>query len=439
MSRSLHFEIASTPIHPGLAPIEHATWSQFRLFVKGRCVTEFQQPGQDSVSNALHLPLFPIAEWLVHHWWALLFEPCRGETPPRENVRWRDGEKEWLSRHCLRTADSGLFLPYLHFYSNGKNMAIVWHEDALERSGDRFCTYGAELIERAEAERAFRHFVCQVLEKLDGIHDERVEQLRQDWKAICDADADERLFCEAAGRMGLDPYDVNSWPEGLETLLLNTLGKRLEEPIAGDFLESTDPFNAAALWDWIQTVEKHWPLKSHAPYYTEAAGYGRAKDAGYFLADKVRSEMGLANGAPIKDLPEVANRLDGLNLTFTEHNHVPSENVRAVVGWKDLRTAAVVGPGRQQANQRFLMARGLCQVLVGCSRGARLLSNARTWDQQMGRAFAAELLAPKEALAEVARPDMDYEERDACQTDLAQKYGVSTVVIALQLENYGVW
>lgn len=77
------------------------------------------------------------------------------------------------------------------------------------------------------------------------------------------------------------------------------------------------------------------------------------------------------------------------------------------------------------------MARALCHSLYGCSKSERLITTAQTWDQQVSRAFAAELLAPRAALASLVAGTAD----QARVKSLAEKFKVSERVIGHQLEN----
>jgi hypothetical protein len=162
-------------------------------------------------------------------------------------MQWNPGDWEWLARHCLRTAESSLFLPFLHIFSNGPAVSVVWNAD--ERGTPThmpgyFQQAGAELLDRRDAEDALREFVAEVLRWCDGINDTRVAQMRSDWATITNADAEERSFCRAAGRMGLDPYGVDRWPEGIACFIAETMGDRIDEDMANDFFEATEPQSA---------------------------------------------------------------------------------------------------------------------------------------------------------------------------------------------------
>ena len=442
MSESLHFDIAraSAP-HDAVDPLERSTWAEFRLHVANQCVTEHRKRDGGTVSKAIHIPVFPIAEWIVQNWWALLYEPCRGETPPKENSEWSLATRQWLARHCIRTSESALVLPYFHLFSVGNQVSAVWYEDSERGNYSQYLTYGYQLLDRSNTKTALREFVLEVLGWCVGEEDDdRVATLRREWDTINSADQDEREFCEAAGRMGLDPYSMDTWPECLSNFLVDTIGARIREPLIEDLLEATEPEKAPDLGNWVERSQGLYNLSSRMPLFKDLPSSTRGKDHGYMIARKVREIAGISGGAPIHELTDITRKLDRISLSFDHHNSIPSNKVSAIVGWKDEATAGVAGPfPTRDDSRRFLMARGLYHAMTSCARGARLVTKAYTWDQQAGRAFAAELLAPQDALAEKASADMDFDERKELQDALANKYVVSTELVRLQLENHGIW
>ncbi|NNM87600.1 MAG: hypothetical protein HKL95_03680 [Phycisphaerae bacterium] len=131
----------------------------------------------------------------------------------------------------------------------------------------------------------------------------------------------------------------------------------------------------------------------------------------------------------------IAQKLGGTRFSFAERKHLPSSKVRAVVGWASNQEAIMAGPKPPRLDSlRFLQARGLFHAACSCGRGTRLITEAHTWDQQAARAFAAELLAPRAALASEAalHPGDDVIER------LSTKYAVSALLVEHQLENANI-
>ncbi len=445
MSKSLYIDCQRLDEPASIDPLERQTWAEFRLHVEDVCVTEFWNRHTESISKTLYMPLFEVADWMVRNWWALLYEPYRGESPPREDKAWNRSDSEWLARHCLRTADSSLFLPFLRIFSNGPAVSIEWSQDdrcAPTHMPGYFARSGSARLDRNEAEDALREFVAEVLRWCNGVNDPRVGQMRESLAAIADADADERSFCLSAGCMGLDPYAVETWPAGIADFIATTLGGRLHEQIVGDFLESTEPSSAPELWTWIDDIRQRLGLlRGNRDFASRNTPFRTPKDQGYSLARCLRQKAELAPGEPIDDLSSFSEKLVGVSVRHQECNHIPSHKVNAVVGWEEGGRAAVVAGPRpaRDDNVRFLLSRGIYQAFAGCSEGVRLLTRASTWDQQASRAFAAELLAPGEDLVAEVSPDADIEEREDIKKSLAGKYGASEEVIRLQLYNQGVW
>ena len=444
MSTSLLFDCWRIDEPAATDPLDQRTWASLRVIVEGRCVTRFWDRRSASEREAIYVPTFPLARWIVSNWWQLLYEPCRAESPPVESDRWLPEERHWVHRHCFRSAESGLFLPYLHFYSDGPGVSVAWSMDdahAFPRMPGYFLYSGFAQFDALDAMTAMSDFVEKVLGWCSDLADDRVEMLRADWTAITNADAEEKAFCRGAGRMGLDPYAIDEWNSELVNLLTVGLGARIEDALARDFLESTDAGTAKSVWQWVSNAERDFDLKAGKSSAIDPGhGFRHAKDQGYFVAHQVRSLAGLVEDEPIEHLAALLKRVGKTTFLFESNNHSPSRAVHAAVGWRDSTDAVVAGPQLSRPeNQRFLESRGLYQALVGCQEGARLVTRAHTWDQQASRAFAAELLAPRKALALHTRADLEADERRELEQQLANHYQVSAEVVRLQLRNVGVW
>lgn len=444
MSQSLSFDCWRSDEPAATDPVEKRTWAAVRLLIKGQCATQFWDRHADAPAETIYVPSFALAEWLVGNWWALFFEPSRGETPPPESALRFPSQRAWVDRHCMRTAESGLFLPYLHIYSNGPGVSVFWSADdpqAYPSASGHFLYSGFAQLELRPAMTAVSEFVSKVLAWCNGLTEARVERLRADWDAITGADEEEQSFCRAAGRLGLDPYAIGDWEPGLADFLSVGLGARIDDAIVEDLLESVDPSSVRSSWEWTSGTEDHFGLSAGAVHQVNAGTEFRtAKDQGYIVARHLRKLTGLTPDVPIDDVGELSCRIGGSPLTFETHNHVPSKAVLAAVGWRGGQEPVLAGPRASHPNtQRFLEARGLFQAMIGCAHGPRLVTRAHTWDQQAARSFAAELLAPQEALAVYASPEMAADERSQLQDELADRFNVSTEVIRLQLQNCGVW
>jgi len=295
-------------------------------------------------------------------------------------------------------------------------------------------------LDTSEAEHGLREFVVEVLSRAAGVPDPRVARARANWEAVSGADAGERFFCQAAGRMGLDPYASDNWPTGLLPLLETGLGDDPDKPLVQDFLEAASGVTAEDQWRWTTNVEKSLALRAAPRDVSRRFAtpvQRRPAKTGYAAARGVREEIGVTPDNPIDTLADVSRALKIGSLAFHEVNHLSNRRVRAVVGWKPDQTPVVAGPiPSRDTDRRFLEARGLYHAIYACDRGPRLATNAHTWDQQASRAFAAELLAPQAALLDEAARNT--EDNDTLVSTLASRYRVSARVIEYQLENAGV-
>jgi hypothetical protein len=266
-----------------------------------------------------------------------------------------------------------------------------------------FLGYGRELIDATSAEENFKDFVRQVLNRLRDVDDERASDLHSNWEAIERADEAEVAFCRAAGRLGLDPFEAESWPKGLADLLEIEIPNRpAENSIFSDLIETSPPESVIPAWEWVRIAREDFELGPIAPKGPDGLDpLRRAVEVGYTAAEKARKLVGLDIDAPLEDIERAGGRVGVGTFAFEFRNHIPSSGVRAEVGFSGSRGPMVVGPESRLESLRFLEARGLFQMAFGCANGPRLITDAHTWDQQASRAFAAELLAPRDGVRTV--------------------------------------
>jgi hypothetical protein len=436
MSKSLTIEC--DPIdQPAVAdPVERRTWCALRIRIAGRTVTRILDRELGEERAQLYVPAFPLAEWVVSNWWALLNEPCRTETPLGPSAARSD--RPWIKRHCLRSAESGLLLPALYLYNDGHNIHAEWQadeRDTLPNMPGEFVDSGFDHLEIGATEEVLSRFVSEVLGRLQGLNDARVDELKSRWQAVNDADAEEKKFCVAAGRMGVDPYDPAEMSDSLAAFLEQSLGDP-DVPWVRDLTEVAASDSVARQWSWVQEVIRGLqlgPMKRPSPFQAPVAGPSPSH-YGYKLAASMRHHAGLAPEKPLPSVEDLAQAVTGAPLHMELRNHVPGRGIRAVVGWAP-SGVFVAGPvSKHSDNQRFLVARGLYHGLFSSTKSERLVTEAFTWDQQASRAFAAELLAPQRALLARTSEPVDRSRIE----ELANEFQASSIVIEKQLENAGV-
>ena len=66
-----------------------------------------------------------------------------------------------------------------------------------------------------DAEQGLSEAVQAVLDRLDGMYEPEVTELREDWASIAETTEQERPICEWSARVGIDPFDpdelTTSW------------------------------------------------------------------------------------------------------------------------------------------------------------------------------------------------------------------------------------
>jgi len=107
-------------------------------------------------------------------------------------------------------------------------------------------------------------------------------------------------------------------------------------------------------------------------------------------------------------------------------------SVKGIIGLAPGGYPCLIAPERKPQLDRFLQARSLFVILSGATNRAPRLSPARArGSRRLVGAFAAELLAPAEALRQLLVAEADDDRID----ELADEFQVSSSVIQHQVEN----
>ncbi len=438
MSKSLLFECDPVDQPAATDPVERETWCALGIRVDRRIVSTIWDKSLQSERTRLYLPAFPIAEWLVQNWWSLLNELCCSETVPKSAI----GAKQvkWIRRHCLRSADSALMLPALYLFHDGQSLRAEWYSDpprSIPNMPGEFIADGADELDTNATQESLTQFIHSVLGRVTHVDDERVRELSTQWRAIQGADAEEQQFCTLAGRMGLDPYDRSEMTEELACFLEQTLTSP-EDALVRDLTELAQPDSIQQQWQWLTGVSRDLQL-GPIPFTASLDIPSRAlapPQFGYQLARNVREAANIRPGQRLVSVEEVATSVIGEPFRVHERNHIPGQGIRAIVGRSSDGDVVTVGPQPLHPNsQRFLTARSVYHALLTSQNSQRLVTTAHSWDQKAARAFAAELIAPQQALATRIRTSAADEQTIE---ELSREFNVSTMVIEWQLVNAGI-
>lgn len=246
--------------------------------------------------------------------------------------------------------------------------------------------------------------------------------------------AAEREFCRTAGALQISPYDLD---DGTAELVRTLIAVMPEEDARLDFASALDVEQVEGISGQIvQGISDVGERNSLVALPEAVAALGdrisgltasglRPWQKGTSAAKLLREHLGLDAGAPVGDAGQLA-RLCGADdfvlheigsreiLAFqAEVGHVPSVLVQKE--WGSLSSA-------------FFLARAVGDYLVFQSRKS-CVSNKYTDRQAVGRAFAAEFMAPAEGV--VAMIDED----EQSKASVAFHYGVSVEVVNHQYQN----
>jgi hypothetical protein len=399
------------------APELRATWARLEMSVGSDHVTLVEDRESGSARRSIHVPLYPVAEWVAYNWWLL-----KADSRPTQGHR----------RHSLRSAGDGFSWPDLLIVPEGRSTRLTWRRDSDVQPGRtvRFIGEGQAWLDSAVVEHALALLVESVLTRLaeQGVTD---TALSREWSVVRQADVEEVEFCMAAARLGLDPYS--------EALDIQDQILRVADELSGsvydDFLDAVSPRLIAEGLEWIsrgvaavrqsttalnESIER---LKGEARRQLVTNGH-RPWELGYEQASQVRQLLGI----------DVTADFDPSTLLTARMESTDDGGLQALGGAMP-EAGSLVVLGRQQPDEtrRFTLARALWHVVYQ-DESLFLVTGARTDRQKMERAFAAELLAPAEGVAARLQGDVDVVLQEDVE-QVAQHFRVSPMVVQHQLEN----
>lgn len=214
-------------------PELRATWASLRIDVvaqgKPRTITRYFDADYNTVRHQIFAPIYPVAEWIAYHWFALLYGTERTEERHQD----------------LRFAAEGFAFPHVRFVSEGEALRVCWFPYEHSHGHVEFLGSGEMMLPRAIAEAEFSGLLHRVISRLEehGIQD---TPLQKEWAALHALDGDERDFCAAAAKLGLDPFDM---PEEMEEQIL-AAGNLLSTEVLEEF------FPAASIDSLQEEAEK---------------------------------------------------------------------------------------------------------------------------------------------------------------------------------------
>lgn len=420
----LRFRFEWEPGDPAVATPElRATWSRCEIVVGDACATLVEDRASGSVRRALSVPLYPVAEWIAYNWWSLSFDR-------------RDHGSGQVGRRNVRRAGDGFLWPDLEVTPAGEVSLVQWRTPTVVSVDNpiRYLTEGRRWLDSSELAASLSDLVDEVIARLES-YGIKETPLQREWAAIRLLDPEEVEFCQWAARLGLDPQsDGVDLAADIERAFTET-----EPSLREDFFDVVEPTAIPKALAWISDslALSPAPQDSYATALDLAAVLVSARKVseapanelpwrlGYAAADAVRRELQLADDDRFPPLPV------GLRERLA-----PSRDLTAV-GLSDAanqRMHLVVSKHLAPAGQRFATARALWHASVAGPAGPFLLTTASSTAQRIGRAFAAELIAPADGIRLLLGEPGNLAGQEEVSV-VAQHFQASELVIAHQIEN----
>lgn len=400
------------------------TLARLSISAASSVLTSYKSDKGD-VGDEVEIPAYPLAEWLASNWWSLLFEPRKGD--------WEDNDS-FKTRHWLGTARAGFALPDVWIVPTGDRVEIVSRDTYLRHARLTFTADFRGEVLRSELESGLRTFMQSVMARLSGagISDTLAQEL---WGLIEGTDVETAAYCQLVGALGLNPYDANDDVDGI----LDKLSEQLPFPVLFDLCQAADErsfrmvagqagemfahLGEAQTFDATQISQIKLPAER-----LDAAAWRWGLD----VAEEVRRHFGKSSREPAGGediLREIG--IDFAGGGFAKQNdNSDTQPVTGALDSRERKEVRLALPAGRTAHKKFTAARGVFMSIAFDS-NIRLITGARTRDQQASRAFAAEMLAPSAYLRSRSSNGLS----SYRVAEIAEELDVSPAVVRYQAQN----
>ncbi len=396
------------------APEEQATVADLQLFVGSLNVTQHLAAG--TLGDRITVSLYGLAHGLAHDWWTIF--GVRDKT---------------ISLTRYRT---GYLLPDLRFGFDGAAFEMQAHQRVYEQPDVRFWAGPSEVMSRGDAEAWLSSLIDEVLLRLRQRGLPTTSAALRWQRVSASRRSEEAVFCEAAGSLGIDPYQIDDATAGFiekaealfghEALIEFVSGAGdVDQPRLLEWVERMAgnkgfQYRLANLRPIVDQIVRDKPHRSNEEAW--AAGYRRARD--------MRQKLNLGQNARFKSFKELASCLGASK----GYNLAPKvDGIRALR--RDREDGLHVhlrnhGDTPEVASAHlFAFARAVGDAACFPEPQLGPITELRSaYRQAAGRAFAAEFLAPSDEVEA-----MRTERRDT--VTIANEFAVSQQVIDYQIAN----
>jgi len=413
---------------PNVCAEERATLCDLKILVDGRNACVFSDRSSGEIFDCVTIPAVHVANGIATDWWMIF------------------GGRE--HEHPIWPWRIGYALPDLSFCCNGSTVEIVCKPFSFNNPDLDFYSVENATVRRDEVESALSRFVGTVIERLEdrGVGDSDLDAA---WSRVSQSrdDRDERVFCEAASALGADPYaisdaDASIIEQASELFSEEALPEFLAGISNGNDLSSAGRHQAVEReLEWVQTVERRSSGESNLPGLHEAARQvedaakwrdgERAWMPGYRVARALRRVLDINDEKEGLSYKEIGKKLGCRNFKKVRRNEasgidalVSRDNGDARIHLQSRGSGKYALPG-----ENFSFARAVGDAVCYPRSGRSVVNRLKAAERQaLGRAFAAEFLAPVQKV-------LDMSESGRNEDEIARTFQVSPMVIERQIEN----
>ena len=378
-----------------------------------------------STGDSVEIGLYHLAEWIALNWWALLYEPKKGDGSDPD---------EYRHRHWLGTARNGFALPDLWITPAGPRIELTAEEQYLRSARATFLVGAACTADRHSVQVQLASFVDDVLGRISaaGLSDTIAHEA---WNLVQTTEPGQDAYCQLIGALGLSPYDDN----GQIDQILDSASEALDPNVLADLCQAVDSSSLRRLSDIVarvmpslqngHSVDLSSLVEIPVPVDAAPKPWRRGVDA----ANRVRGHLGVS----ARDPRGVEAFFDVLKLDTTASIQLPpvaADNGRVAAAIQrsvdpEMRMA-LIESGEPQ--RRFTATRAVFLGWLEGRSASRLVTGAKTRDQQASRAFAAEMLAP---YAYIKARAGGRTIRSRRIDEIAAEIGTSSAVVRYQASN----
>lgn len=437
-TKQLKFTLVPETLEEG-SPEEKAGFGMVTIAANGHVLTEgIALLEHNELFSGPHVSGYHMTEWLLWNWWRLLWEPRPAGVDNDEDND--DMWFEWVFAHNMSSIGEGYLWPDIEIASDGVLMHLV-----SSPTGDPdekvFRYVGAPRSETITVEafkKAVDEFAHVVLERLDeeSILDTNLHVI---WRYLERERDDEgaAAFRRMEAILGHDPgkgddneireYLADATKLGHDTIaeLAAHTGQRKDRPVRASELEISA--RRAGFDMRVRDAVRLGPAESIPEWGTD-----KAWRIGVAMARAVRQAGGL-NGQPIKNTK--LTDLAGTSRKVVENINRTTGNISFVLDGEN-GCSRIALRSKWETGRRFDLARLLADKLCfnHINEPLHPVTRSYTYRQKLQRAFAAELLAPIEAVDDFLDGDTSEEK----QNDAGRHFNVSPLTIQSLLVNNGL-